>query len=450
MEDETRGAKRNPVVYNIFCGRQLGYSEHAHCLYRARTSLYSTVNAFPARNLKAGPTKASSLEHESLYGSIFNLEFCPEDDTAYVVSSNKMVLMFDPRIHSPWRKPSHVLKSAHADCVNCVTFLEGNFFATCSDDKSIKIWDRRNMYVHVSHLRGHTNWVKNIEYDPKSNQLFSIAFYDGVRRWDMNKLEVYNDSADGVADNLVIKLQDPVRMRLAPDASKMFISMRKNMCLIIDKFEGLSLHEVGSHIGDLLKNPDSVQLHNSLRGRQQNRPSRHDMSGSKNRQTYRAVMSVDFHPSSEFIALRHIDVRNETLHLELTTVYDVRQEDHAPYLPYNRVKDNYVRYVDEWSSDESLDYIKEISFSKDGRVLASPNEGGVRLFGVDQHCTPLDLYFDKRFYSEEKSLNSFDLNLIHTSLGHLSPVLTCKFAHHDLLLGSGCLRGQVLFHKPQL
>ena len=240
------------------------------------------------------------------------------------------------------------------------------------------------MFTHVAHLRSHTSWVKNIEYDPKSNLLFSIAFYDGIRSWDMSKLEVYNDSTE-TTDNIVFKLQDPVRMRLSPDLSKMFVSMRKNRCLIIDRFDGSSVHEAGSQITKLLKNPDSLLLCDQLRQRKCNRPSLHTMSGFRNRQSFRAVMSADFHPSSEFIALRHLDVRNESLHLELTTLYDLR-DDYYPHLTFDKVKNKYLRYIDEWSADEALDYIKEISFSKDGRVLASPSDSGVRLLAVDQKC----------------------------------------------------------------
>ena len=444
MGDKGKVAKRSCSLYDLVSKRRLDFSEHVHCLHRARTRLYGTINLVD--DLKCVPQYKSFSDQESLYGSIFNLEFCPEDDSAYAVSSNKVVLMFDPRIHSPMHKPSHVLSAVHADCVNCITFLEGNMFATCSDDKTIKIWDRRNMYVHVAHLRGHTNWVKNIEYDPKSNLLFSIAFYDGIRSWDMNKLEFYNDNS-GVMDNLVFKLKDPIRMRLSPDFSKMFVSMRKNVCLVIDGFEGSTIHEAGEHISELLNNPESVMLHDRIRHRKRNRPSLHVMSCANNSESFRAVMSADFHPSSEFIALRHIDVHNETLHLELTTLYDLRH-DYSSYLAHSEAKNNYIRYIDEWSPDKALDYIKEIAFSKDGRVLASPFENGVRLFVVDSSCTPMDLYFDKRFHSKEKSLNSLDFDVIQTSLGHSSPVLTCKFAHHDLLLGSGCLRGEVAFHKP--
>ena len=445
-------AKNALSLYHIVARRRVNFEDHVHSLYKARTRLYGTFrvrfSAAEKRQLILEAAKAHVGYHESLYGSIFNIEFCPQDDSAYVVSSNKMVLVFDPRTHTPSRKPGHILKDAHSDCVNCISFLEGNLFATCSDDKSIKIWDRRNLYTQVAHLKGHSSWVKNIEYDPKSNLLFSIAFYDGVRSWDMNKLEYYNDTPE-VKDNLVFRLQDPVRMRLAPDLSKMFVSMRRNLCLVVHKFDGASVGEIGSHVSELLKNPDSEVLHKQLQQRRRNQPSLHTMSGFKGRQSFRAVMSTDFHPSSDFIALRHLDVRNESLHLELTTLYDLRHP-YCPYLTYEHVHKNYVRYIDEWSPDETIDYIKEISFSKDGRVLASPSEEGARLFAIDQRCTPVDLYFDERFRSEEKSLNSVDLDVVQTSLGHSSPVLTCKFAHHDLLLGTGCLRGQVAFHKPQV
>lgn len=445
MGDKGEISRGSCSLYDLFSKRQFDFSEHVHSFYKVRTRLYGTMN-FLNSSHKCQPQFKSLDDQESLYGSIFNLEFCPEDDSAYAVSSNKVVLIFDPRIHSPLCKPSHVLSAVHADCVNCITFLEGNVFATSSDDKTIKIWDRRNMYVHMAHLRGHTNWVKNIEYDPKSNLLFSIAFRDGVRSWDMNRLEFYNENS-GVKDNLVFKLKDPVRMRLSPDYSKMFVSMKENTCLVVDRFEGSTIHEAGEHINELLKNPASVPLHDCIRHRLRNRPSLHVMSYAKNREHFRSVMSADFHPSSEFIALRHIDVRNDAVHLELTTLYDLRH-NYSPYLPPSVTKDNYTRYVDEWSSDEALDYIKEISFSKDGRVLASPFDSGIRLFAVDSSSTPMDLYFDERFHSEDKSLNSLNFDVIQTSLGHSSPVLTCKFAHHDLLLGSGCLKGQVAFHKP--
>lgn len=431
---------QRPSLYRIFSERQLDFREHVHYLYQVRTRLYGTVkNQFSKYALKG------------INDSIFNLEFCPADDTAYAVKANRMVLVYDPRIYSPSRnKPSQFLRGAHEDCVNCITFLGpgGNTFATCSDDCTIKIWDRRNLREQIAHLRGHTNWVKNIEYDPNSNLLFSIAFYDGVRCWDMNRLEFYSGTPE-VTDNLVFKLHDPVRMRISPDRSKMFISIRNNVCLVVDEFDGATVHEAGSQVSELLKNNNSKQLHSDLRRRRQNRPSLHTMSGLRGRNSFRAVMSADFHPSSDFIALRHIDVRQETLSVDLTTLYDLTY-DYSPFLNYDMTAKNYIRYIDEWSPEEAQDYIKEISFSKDGRILASPNEGGVRLLAMDQLCTPFDLYLDKRFHSKSKALNSLDFDVIQTSMGHTSPVLTCRFAHHDLLVGTGCLNGRVAFHKPQI
>ena len=439
-------------LYHIINNRRaFAFEDNIHCLYRARTRLYSTFQVYLPNSKKDGPSPFTSgaCNHDSLYGSIFNMDFCPLDDSAYVVSSNKMVLIYDPRTHYPSRKPSHILKDVHTDCVNCVSFLAGNLFATCSDDNTIKIWDRRNLFTNVAHLRGHRGWVKNIEYDSKSNLLFSIAFLDGVRSWDMNRLDYYTYSY-GVTDNLVFKLWDPVRMRLALDMSKMFVSMRNNQCLIVDRFDGTSVSEIGFHVSELCRIPDSEQLHDQLRNRKSNCPSIHTMSKFTSGDSFRAVMSADFHPSSNFIALRHLDIHDDVLHLELTTLYDLRHQQCCPYLPSEEVTKNYIRYVDERSHEDTANYIKEISFSRDGRILASPHQEGVRLFAIDRECTPIDLYFDERFHSEEKSLDSLDFNLVQTNLGHTSSVLTCKFAHHDLLLGTGSLGGQVVFHKPQV
>ncbi len=70
------------------------------------------------------------------------------------------VLLFDPGS----RKLVHNVERAHQDCVNCVRFLDTRSFATCSDDTTVALWDARYLKNKVKVLRGHSNWVKNIEY----------------------------------------------------------------------------------------------------------------------------------------------------------------------------------------------------------------------------------------------------------------------------------------------
>lgn len=381
--------------------------------------------------------------YQGSYGSVFNLEFSPVEDIALAVLENRAIIAYDPRTNSK----IHVVPHAHEDAVNCISFLDSCNFVTCSDDQTIKLWDLRHPGCSMATLRGHKNWVKNIEYDRRSGLLFSVAFFDGIRYWDLNKLDSYVDED---VDNLAISVPNPTRMRLSPDGSTMFVSTKKNFSLIINNFDGKTLHMIRNDVKRLLAVPSDQKLCKTLKEMKTNRPSVHHMSGLRGERAYRAVMSVTYHPSGKFVGLRHLDIRNESLIHELTTLYNTEESEYSPICRIQQTTQNFLKYVDEFSEPESYDYIKEICFSPDGRILASPYKDGVRLLAVDSWCTPMDLYFDPRFHSSEKSLCNPDFEEVAICKGHSSNVLTCKFAHHDLIVGTGCMQGKVLFHKPQL
>ena len=398
-------------------------------------------------------TQGYVTSNSPIHGSIFNIEFSPSDSIVLTACSNNSVVAYDPRL-SP-SKPVRSVRNAHSDCTNCITFVNDFTFLSCSDDRTIHLWDLRNLSACVCTLFGHTNWVKNIEYDRKSNKIFSVAFHDGVREW---PLEDLNDSTCEMADNVVFKLDDPVRMRLAPDSSKMFVTMRMNRCLVIDKFDGATVKDAQAEAESLVSRcaHDRRQL-SCHHGRDTNKPSVLVMSGLKHtRNSYRSVMSASFHPSGEMIALRHVDIKNNHLQQELSTLFDLRVPPEQRLVPVEDAMERYLKYADECSPDYSLDYIKECSFSPDGRVLASPHATisptahGVRLLAVDSKCTPMETYYDSRFFSSEKATGCYDFEVVGTVLGHSNPVLACAFAHHDMMLGTGCMEGHMLFHRPQL
>ena len=379
----------------------------------------------------------------SVYGSVFNIQFSPVEDYAVAVCSNRSVVIYDPRTESK----VHATPNAHDDCVNCVTFLDNCTFVTCSDDHTIRLWDIRSPRACLEVLRGHTGWVKNIEYDRKSGLLFSIAFLDGLRIWDINKPEQYKGQEE--TNNEVFRLPDPVRARLSPDGSKMFIALRKNKCVVIDNFDGKSIRDLATDMEDLLKNPEVSLIQKRLQQRDSNRPSLHFMTSV---QFCRCVMSVCFHPSSEFVSLRHIDTKKGSLLYEFTTLYDLRSSSaYQPLCKAPVTRDKYLLYADEFQfyAVESVNYIKEINFSRDGRVLASPCERGVRLLAVDLDCTPADVYFDPRYRGNALPAQQ-GFEVIHRLGGHKGDVLTTCFANNDFTLASGCFEGEVLFHKPQL
>ncbi len=392
------------------------------------------------KSLKLDKIVCRPSEADCPYGSVFNIEFSPSDSVALTACSNNAILGYDPRINS--LKSIYLIPHAHEDCTNCITFIDATIFVSCSDDKTIRLWDLRNLKSPIYILKGHTNWVKNIEFNQKSQKIFSTAFNDGIREWDMNKLNSYSCEE---SDNLVLKLKDPVRMRIAPDGSKMFVSLRRNKCLVIDEFDGSDILQRHDVVKTLQEHQTSKP--SDFQALKSNKPSLHVISGLSGNNSYRAVMSVAFHPSSKFVALRHIDVKRKYLEGELTTLYDLRTPSENPISTIESTSKNFLKYIDERSSDDTIDFIKEFCFSPDGRILASPCGHSVRLLAADPSCASMELRCDDRILSPGHCL---DFEVVGTVYGHTNPTLSCRFAHHDVLLGTGCFKGQVLFHKPQL
>ena len=67
----------------------------------------------------------------------------------------------------------------------CYRFIDNRLFATCSDDRTVKLWDLRNMDKEVQTLTGHTNWVKNIECI--GGRLLTSGFDGNIIMWDYHE-----------------------------------------------------------------------------------------------------------------------------------------------------------------------------------------------------------------------------------------------------------------------
>ena len=392
------------------------------------------------------------------YGAVHNLEFSPEGKCLLAARANKAITAHD----SQTGKQVHVLPRAHEDCVNIITFLNPWTFVSGSDDRTVRIWDLRSLTTPTAILSGHTGWVKNAEHDARNNLLFSVAFQDGVRKWDLKDLASYNGCSGGSLqhklDNRIFKFTDAVRMRISSDDSRMVVSLRKNLLFVVSDFDGSQIEDVG-HAPELLTDIATTGDKKRIRSRDnsvlqlaQNRTSLHIISRLQSNQ-YRTALSATFHPSSSsLLALRVMDIKHLNLVQELTLLYNLapRYQLDKPVHNLDEVTRSFLKYSDENSPDDSVNLIKELCFSPDGSVLVSPYEQGVRLMAADSACTAMDTFYDCRFSSWEKELNSMEFeNVASFNAGHTDAVLTCRMSD-DFSLASGCMEGRVIISHPKL
>ena len=437
--------------------------------------------------------RREELQRKSLaeYGSVFNMEFSLINPYVLLVAhSMKAVTIHDSRLE----KRVLAIPRAHDNCINIITFIDNFTFATGSDDETIRLWDARKCGTRddcMGVLRGHRGWVKNIEYDTNSKTMYSIAFNDGVRKWNLNDLDEYSERVGGVrggVDNLLFAITDGVRMKLSSDSSTMAISARKNHIYVVSDFDSDLVGVIWNCFPYRLPLEESHLLNiESYSANQRNKPSIHCIS-HLTEPNYETPLSMSFLPSSSsscsLLGLRSLSVlieENLLLSLsETTKLYNVsadtdlntdadtdlsndlnadtdakddsdsdtdsNTDTNASFFDYEHTSRNCLNSINEYSIDEAVEYIKEISFSTDGRLLVSPYGNGVRLLSVDNDCTPIGHY-----YHANSSSEGAEFKVVATCTGDdATPVLTSRLNSNTMCLASGSEGGRVVFYSPRL
>ncbi|XP_066915952.1 DDB1- and CUL4-associated factor 10-like [Clytia hemisphaerica] len=358
------------------------------------------------------------------HGAVFNLEFSPDDK--YLVAACEMhsAMLFDP--HS--QKKVGDIMHAHTDSVNCVTFLDIRTFATCSDDKTISLWDIRNTKKDLMTLKGHKNWVKSINFFPESKQLISSAFDDTVRVWDINKFRKNKPVKGKKIMNIPYLTRTKISVdkfgkpKLIAATTTGVLFVVHNLCLktlMLDTC--LSMRDL--HSANFNENDFAELNQNNINMGEENRIEFIPTFAPDT--VPWCIASVQVHPKIDSILSRYTTRGQDND--EWTTVHTLKEE--------NSSKDDGFYELESYIEESNLnsDYIKELCYNNDGRLVCSPFGNGVRI---------LSCYKDD--FSNKQSLKE-----IKYITGHRNTVLTTKFATHLNMFASGCLDGQVSFYKPK-
>ena len=385
------------------------------------------------------------------HGKIYSLNFDPTGAYLVATCSNNSFFLYDPRFN---RMVCSKL-SAHEDGVNCATFLAPGRFATGSDDGKVALWDTRKVSAPVKLLQGHAYSVKNIEYDEKSNRLFTAAFDEQVLSWDLSSIT--EPESEGF--DIVMRIPQVCRLKLSPDGSKLLVTTRYSCLIAVNNFDGLRIvKDMYNSFAVMNKIAEGFYGSQTRAVEMLPRDERQFLKRKKNvvsfhsaPPSFSSALSVCFHPSNNLIVYRSLQGHAFNAY-ETTCLYDIRNTiahcDSELGQYYNDFPDHRMLAIKRHEFF-APNFIKEISFSPDGRLIATPVSNTVKLLAATSECLNFDLHFQNP--KQNTSPSPCELLDVQCPLReHHSPVLCCAFAPRDVLLATGCMDGEIYIHQPVL
>nr|XP_002737209.1 PREDICTED: DDB1- and CUL4-associated factor 10-like [Saccoglossus kowalevskii] len=433
-------AKKPITPWNWLRERELGLNNRRVDRRRQENELVAKFYSIMSPVKCIGSALYTTVEG---HGSIFNIEFSPDGKVLVAACERKSIKVCDPLTGT------HIttIKDAHDDCVNLVKFLDHRLFATCSDDKTVALWDVRNLKRKIRSLRGHQSWVKNIEYCPVSNILVTSGFDGNILSWDINRYQEKNICQS----KKLFHMDGLMRSRLTPDSSKLIISNSAGFIVIVHDLD-LSTLDRDLHGVDPI---EYYQLWVDSKNKELEdyyREYSRYFGARKNRveivtefplqsQVFN-ISSLQIHPYG-WCALSRFT--SEAEDVEYSCVHDLQdkrfsnKDETETEATCTTGVSRLTNYIEECSDGKG--YIKELCFSPDGRIVCSPYGYGVRLLAFNDKCqelcdchpnTPQELYELK------------------TIVCHRRTVLTSKFSPMHNLLATGCQAGRIVIHQPKL
>ncbi|XP_032783070.2 DDB1- and CUL4-associated factor 10 [Daphnia magna] len=223
----------NHTVSKYVLQRELGNKFPLGFQDKFRKRIYISFSNDPKHGFWDQSTSGKS-GNSGQHGGVFNLEYSPDGSILIAACEQKSFIVLDPIT----RRDVHNVYNSHSDCVNCVKFLDCRTFATCSDDTTVALWDIRNLKQKMRTLRGHSNWVKNIEFVREEGLLVTSGFDGCVFTWDINSY-----TEQGFMSQRVFHTNGLMRMRLTPDNTKMILCTAGGYIMIIHNLDFATLNQ---------------------------------------------------------------------------------------------------------------------------------------------------------------------------------------------------------------
>ncbi|XP_065176184.1 DDB1- and CUL4-associated factor 10-like [Sycon ciliatum] len=355
------------------------------------------------------------LEDRPPVGSVFNVEFSPHGNYVVAAMADGRALVMDPLTRRLCKDIP-----AHEFCTNCVCFITNESFATCSDDRAVKIWDMRWPRVPVlERLNWHREWVKSIYYDSRSHCLVSSGFDQMVRLLPLRDGAEERSQSEG--HGLCIDYnggnQFLMRIALSPDATILCVGLYDNR-----------LSQYQYYLDD--EEPCTLQVFQDVqlkeRGLDTTQCAAQDIVDWPSDVTF--ITSVKIFSDNQHILSRCSNLFNE----ECLCIHDLKSgkmlctiEDSAP----------------------PRGIVKEPGISSDDRVVCSPFGSRIRLLGLG-HNLPL---IAERIDFHGDVPNSFSEFLDITTPYHpIRNVLSCRFSPTQMLVAAGDEDGNIFIAQPKL
>lgn len=146
----------------------------------------------------------------------------------------------------------------HKDSVLCCTFSsDGRYLASCSADKTLIIWELRNMKP-LHHIKGHKSEVNAVSFSPDSTTLLSCSRDCKVNLWDVKKGERLFSTHLSTYGPLM-------HCAFALDNNKMFATASERECIAIWEIQAHKVKKriLEGHSGIVFQvcfSPDNIQV----------------------------------------------------------------------------------------------------------------------------------------------------------------------------------------------